>query len=150
MAAKRTGNSRNSREATSAESMTVPVLAEMAHVQRAQRQTGAVRVAKRVSRVAQVVDEPVYRENARVERKRIDRVVSTLPRIRTEGDTTIVPVLEEVLVIEKRVVLREEIRITRVRAVERTRRRVELRAEQARVEHVEASTPPRKTPKRMG
>jgi uncharacterized protein (TIGR02271 family) len=126
------------------------LLAETARVQRTRRRTGAVRITKRVSVAQRVVDEPVCRENAHVERRRIDRFVSTLPRIRTEGDTTIVPVLEEVLVLEKRVVLREEIRITRVRTVERTRRRVALRAEHARVERIEPSTPPRKTAKRMG
>ncbi|HEY1325595.1 MAG TPA: DUF2382 domain-containing protein [Casimicrobiaceae bacterium] len=129
--------------------MNVPVLAESARVERRRRETGRVRVAKRVSVTERVVDEPVYRDDARVERRRVDRVVTTLPRIRTEGDTTIVPVLEEVLVLEKRVVLREEIRITRVRAIGRARRRVALRTENASIERVDAAAP-RKVAKRMG
>lgn len=40
------------------------------------------------------------------------------PEIRTEGDVTIVPVLEEVLVVEKRLVLKEELHIRRRVAAE--------------------------------
>jgi hypothetical protein len=42
--------------------------------------------------------------------------------VRQEGDTTIVPVVEEVLVVERRLMLKEEIRIKRVRTTERASR----------------------------
>jgi hypothetical protein len=45
----------------------------------------------------------------------IDRIVAEPPVQRQEGDTLILPVVEEVLVVEKRLMLREEIRITRRR-----------------------------------
>jgi stress response protein YsnF len=41
------------------------------------------------------------------------RIVETAPEIRTEGDVTILPVVEEVLVVEKRLVLKEELHIRR-------------------------------------
>jgi stress response protein YsnF len=41
------------------------------------------------------------------------RMVETAPEIRTESDVTILPVVEEVLVVEKRLVLKEELHIRR-------------------------------------
>ena len=52
-------------------------------------------------------------ETVEVTRVPIDKVVETAPEIRTDGDVTIVPVLEEVLVVEKRLVLKEELHIRR-------------------------------------
>lgn len=43
-----------------------------------------------------------------VTRMPIDAEVTTPPGVRVEGDTTIVPVIEEVLVVEKRLILKEE------------------------------------------
>src|SRR5690606_31687528 len=54
--------------------------------------------------------------------------------IRYEGDTMIVPVLEEVLVMQKRLLLEEEVRITRRRSEHRAPQRVMLREEHAEVE----------------
>jgi stress response protein YsnF len=50
--------------------------------------------------------------------------------IRYEGDTTIIPLLEEVLVIEKRLVLREEVHIKKLQRVVYNPQEVSLREEQ--------------------
>jgi len=54
---------------------------------------------------------------------------------RYEGDTMIIPILEEVLVVEKRLLLREEIRITRRQSVVRDPQEYILRREEATVSH---------------
>jgi stress response protein YsnF len=48
----------------------------------------------------------------------VGRVVDAVPPIREEDDTTIIPVVEEVLVIERRLVLKEEVHLRRVRVRE--------------------------------
>jgi len=49
-----------------------------------------------------------------VERKEINRYVDTAPpAIRQEGDVTIISVMKEVLVVEKRLMLVEEVHITK-------------------------------------
>ena len=48
----------------------------------------------------------------------IGRTVTAFPPVREEGDTTIIPVVEEVLVIERRLVLKEEVHLRRVRVLE--------------------------------
>jgi uncharacterized protein (TIGR02271 family) len=60
-----------------------------------------------------LVDEPLLREEVVIERVPIDRVVEGPIPVRYEGDTMIVSVLEEVLVVETRLRLTEELRITR-------------------------------------
>jgi len=44
----------------------------------------------------------------------VDRVVDSMPEIRTEGDVTIVPIVREEAVITKRLVLVEEIHFTKI------------------------------------
>ena len=74
---------------------------------------GTVKVAKRVETVPMETTVDVTRDDVTVDRIPIDRQVDSVPAPRHEGDTLIVPVVEEVLVTEKRLMLREEIRITR-------------------------------------
>jgi stress response protein YsnF len=58
-------------------------------------------------------------------------------KIRQEGDTLIVPLAEEVLVVEKRVFVREEVRITRRREQVREPQQVPVRREDVVVERTE-------------
>ena len=81
-------------------------------------------------------------ETVSVERVPINREVAEPPPVRQEGDTTIVPILEEVLVVEKRLVLREEVRITKRRREISERHRVTLRREQAEIERLPAENDP--------
>jgi len=63
-------------------------------------------------------------------------MIDEAPEIRHEGDTTIIPVLEEVLVVEKRLILREELHIIRRREEHRDPQKVTLRKENVEVERV--------------
>ena len=114
----------------------IPVTEDVLVVGRRTVDLGTVRVSKTTETRQAIVDEPVITEELHIERRRLDRFVSSdePPPIRTEGDTTVIPVLEEVLVVEKRLMLREEVRITRVRRVGRAPQEVELRRERVHVE----------------
>lgn len=57
----------------------------------------------------------LFREDCDVERVSIKRIIDRPAEIRHEGDTLIVPLMEEVLVVEKRLMLREELHIKRRR-----------------------------------
>jgi uncharacterized protein (TIGR02271 family) len=85
------------------------------------------------------VDEPLLEEEVEVERVAINRIVDGPLPVRYEGDTMIVPLLEEVLVVEKRLVLKEELRITKRQHKTRKPQRVTLRSEEVRVEHLDSS-----------
>jgi stress response protein YsnF len=72
-----------------------------------------------------------------VERVPVGRFVdaAALPAARHEGDTLIVPVFEEVLVVEKRMRLVEEVRISKRQHARPANQNVVLRSEQVSIEH---------------
>lgn len=122
--------------------MSFPVMEEELHVSKRVIDTGrGVRVHKTVSERDEVLDEPLMREQLVVEHIQVGRVVAETdpPQARQEGDTIVVPVLEEVLVVQKQLMLKEEIRITRRREEVRTSETVRLRSEQVHVERFDES-----------
>jgi uncharacterized protein (TIGR02271 family) len=127
-------DSRTSRE----EQTIVPVLKEELdlHTRRVEIDSG-VRVAKKVQQREEIVDEPLTKEEVDVERVAVNRRVDNPVAVRYEGDTMVVPILEEVLVVEKHLILKEEIRITRRKSEFRAPQRVTLRREVAAVERIE-------------
>ncbi len=117
------------------EEKVVPVVEETAVVYKEQVVTERVRLHKQVHEDQQVLDIPVRTETLEVERVPVGRFVEAAPAIRQEGDTTVYPVVEEVLVVEKRLRLVEEVRVTRRQATRHVREEVALRREEITVEH---------------
>jgi len=114
----------------------VPVIAEQLEVQKRKVEAGGVRVRKIVSEREEVVDEPLLREEVQVRRVPVGRVVEGPVPVRHVGDTIIVSLLEEVLVVEKRLMLKEELHITKEQVEHYRPQRVTLRTEEAVVERV--------------
>lgn len=122
----------------------IPVLAEELHVDRRVVETGTVRLRKVVHQRQEVVAPTVTREVIDVQRVPVDRIVEGPVAPRQEGDTLVVPVLEETLVVEKRLRLVEELRIT-VRREQQTAapQSVTLRREEILVERDAPAATPR-------
>jgi uncharacterized protein (TIGR02271 family) len=112
----------------------IPVVEETATVGKRQVVTGRVRVRTVTDTVEELAHAAVQRDDVEVTRVPIDKVVETAPEIRTDGEVTIVPVLEEVLVVEKRLVLKEELHIRRRVETETVEVPVTLRKQRAIVE----------------
>ena len=94
-------------------------------------ETAKVRVAVKVKAEERLVEQILDRQEVTVTRVPINRTVDIKPDIRQQGDTMIVPLVEEVLVVETRLILREELHI-QTRVVQRTENiPVTLRSEQA-------------------
>lgn len=120
----------------------VPVVAEQLQVDKVEQETGRVAVYIRPEEEKKVVEVEVGQEEVEVERRAVNRVVERAEPPRQEGDVTIVPVYEERLVMEKRLVLKEEIHLRRRHTSRTERREVSLRREQAQV--LRARTEPEK------
>jgi uncharacterized protein (TIGR02271 family) len=115
----------------------VPLVEEQLEVAKRQITTGIVRAHKRVQSREEVVDEPLTREEIAVERVAINRLIEgAAPLERQENGVLIIPVVEEVLVVDKRLMLREEIRVTRRRQEFRQPQRITLRRETIEIERV--------------
>ncbi|WP_229428891.1 DUF2382 domain-containing protein [Massilia sp. ST3] len=128
------------------ESLSIPVFEERLEVGTRVAETGrGVRIHKTVSELPVTIDERLAREEVEVRHVPVDRIVAAdqAPATRYEGDTLVVPVLEEVLVVERRLRIKEELHITRVRREERYQDEVMLKAEQVHVERFDdAGNPP--------
>lgn len=119
--------------------MVVPIIAEQVEVGRRRVTTGRVRLHKRVSERREQVSAQRIREQVEVTRVPVNRAVDTPPQVRYEGDTMVIPVLEEVLVVQKKLVLREEVRVRKVRQNIPDPQTVTLRSEQIDVERLQGT-----------
>jgi stress response protein YsnF len=117
-------------------SLVLPVIAEKVVIQRHSRITGRVRISKGVQEREEVIDEPLLRRTVHVEHVPINRVVEGEIPVRYEGDTMIIPILEEVLVVEKRLILKEELHITQRQDEIRQPQRIILRSEDITIERI--------------
>jgi uncharacterized protein (TIGR02271 family) len=126
--------------ATLQDKMTIPVVVEELDVHKRKVTTAHVRVVKRVHRREQVVDEPIVSETVEVQRVPINQPVEQLPEVRQEGDTTIIPVLEERLIVTKQLVLVEEVHVIRRRHERHEPQTVTLAREQVDIERVYSKT----------
>jgi uncharacterized protein (TIGR02271 family) len=101
------------------------------------RHLGDVEIHTETEEVPGRLEVDAFREEVHVEHIPIERVVSEREAPRHEGDDLIVPIYEEQLVVTKRLVLREELRIRRVRQTERRLFEDTLRRERVVIEDPE-------------
>jgi stress response protein YsnF len=115
----------------------LPVLEEKAVLEKDVVTTGRVRVTTHTTLVDEIATASLEGQAVDVRRIPIGKpILGELPQIRTAGDTTIVPVLEEVLVVEKRLMLKEELHIRCRGTVEQVTVPVQLRKQEADVQRV--------------
>ena len=101
-----------------ADDLHIPIVEEVAWIAKRQVETERVSVRTSVKEQNVVVGEDLCREHVEVTRIPVEREVAEAPPVRTDGDVTIVPVLEERLVVEKRLFLVEELHVRRLVAVD--------------------------------
>jgi uncharacterized protein (TIGR02271 family) len=118
----------------------IPVIHEQLEIGKRKVQTGAgVRIEKIMRDEEQVVDLPLVHEQVEVERVAVDRILDGPVPVRHVGDTIIVPVVQEVLVVQKQLRLVEELHIRKTRTEKRDPRTVVLKKEEATVERLEGA-----------
>lgn len=119
-------------------SLQVPITEEVLSIEKRIVDTGrGVRVQKTVQTLPVVIDETLASEEINVQHVPIDRTLEKdelMPRTRYEGDILIVPVLEEIVVVERRIRLKEELHITRISREEPFVETVMLKSEQVSIE----------------
>lgn len=120
---------------------TIPLVTERPVVSVRQAETGRVRVTTRTEAFTDLVRAELKGMRAEVVRVPIDRPLEPgepLPAPRTEGQVMIIPILEEVVIVEKRLVLKEELHISQEVTTETFETPVELRRQRAVVERLPA------------
>ena len=99
--------------------------------------TGRVRVTTQSRLVEDIARATLAGTRVEVTRQRIDREISDIPQIRVDGDLTIIPVVEEIVVVEKRLVLVEEIHIRTIATQEDVSVPMTLRKQTATIERLD-------------
>jgi len=127
----------------SEEEQVIPLFGEELTVTKKKLDTGHVRVSTVTREREELVDELLSHEKVEVEKIAVGKLIESVPSVREDGDTIVIPVVEEVLVVGRRLVLKEEVRIRRVRGTERHQERVILRKQEAVITGlpVETQTP---------
>ena len=112
----------------------IPLVEERVSVTKRTIETGRVRVKTIVDENQAWVREELAHEEAIVEHVPVGREVTEIPEVRHDGDVLIVPVIEEMLVVEKRLVLKEELHIRKQRRTEQIEEPITVRSMRAVVE----------------
>jgi uncharacterized protein (TIGR02271 family) len=88
-----------------------PVIQEEAVIDKRVVETGKVTITKKISEHEEIVDVPLFQEKVEVERVPINQVVQERPLSRQDGETMIIPVVQEQVFYQKRLVLIEELHV---------------------------------------
>jgi stress response protein YsnF len=118
-------------QANDKDQVVVPLHAEEVSVGKRRVVTGQVKVGTITRESEQLVEELLEHEHVEVERTAIGKQVDKAPPVREEGDTLIIPILEEIVVVERRLLLKEEVRVRRTREKQPYQERVVVRKQEA-------------------
>ena len=112
----------------------IPLVEERVLVDKRQVEAGRTRIRVSVAEREEQVPVELAHDEVEIERVAKNLPLDALPSVRLEGTTTIIPVVEEVVVVEKRLVLVEEIHVRRKSRTDRHEVPVTLRAEQVEID----------------
>jgi uncharacterized protein (TIGR02271 family) len=130
--------SADSASASPEAAVVVPVIQEQMNVGKRTVESGRVRVGKVVREIEETIDQPLAREEVTVERVPVGKIVDGPQQPRQDDDNWIIPIVEEVLVVEKRLLLKEELHVRKRTVQERHHQRVTLQQEEAVIERLPA------------
>ena len=117
----------------------VPVVSEELHADAVPVVTGGVRVTKRTHTHEEVLEQELRKSHVEVKRVSTNRVVDGPQPVQRAGNVLIVPVVSEILHVEKQWVVTEEIHITQTEARETVQQTVPVSREEAQVERLDES-----------
>ena len=127
---------------SSDEQVRIPVRQEELQVGKRITDTGrGLRIHKTVSEEVWRVDDTLVTQSLDIEHVPVNAwIEGQAPASRYEGNTLVMPVVEEVLVVQKRLRLKEEIRITPRAKQEAVSERVVLRSEHVTAERFDETS----------
>lgn len=135
------GMNKDGHKAASTEEMVVvPVIKEQLVISKEQIETGKVRIQKRVTEEHVSVNIPVVQEGYHIERRPGNKELLTEPPpVRYEGENIIIPVIREVLVVQKHYEVIEEVHVIKTKAETPHQEEVILRKETVEVQRTNST-----------
>jgi uncharacterized protein (TIGR02271 family) len=124
----------NARFLQTGEETVIPVVEEEAHLEKRLVERNRTRITKQVHTEEETIETPLRQERVQVERVPVERIIDSPVTSHYDGDTLVIPVMEEVLIIEKKLFLKEEVRVTKYVGETEHQETVTLRKEAVTVE----------------
>ena len=124
----------------------IPVIQEQIVIDKQVIETSKVRVRKTVLEETASLNIPLIQESYDVQRVPAQQVLDNPPGVRYEGDTIVVPVMREIVIIEKKYELIEEVRLTKRTTAIPHIQEITLLKEQVQVERIRLDEPGSKNP----
>jgi len=115
----------------------IPVVEEELDASTRAVKTGSVRVDKHVEKRIRKVETPLIHEDVEIRRVPVNRVITEMPKMRRDRDSVVIPVVEEEVIVTKRLVLKEEIHLIKHRTSDRAVQEVELNRESAEIRRLD-------------
>ena len=119
----------------------LPIIEEQLQLDKREVVRGRVRVRTITDSSEELLRQELQGERLEIVRVPLDVLVepgAAPPQLRTEGNVTILPVVEEVLVVERRLLIKEELRLIRHATKEVIETPVTLRKQRAVVERLDS------------
>jgi len=116
------------------QNLVIPLVEERVSTTKREIETGRVRVRTRLEEREEIVRAELARHRVEVERVAMNVPIDAIPPVREEGGITIVPVVEERLVVTKQLFLVEEVRLRRTGSIEEHAQLVRLAVQRAEIE----------------
>ncbi|WP_170003397.1 YsnF/AvaK domain-containing protein [Pseudopontixanthobacter vadosimaris] len=116
------------------EEVAIPIVEEHVSVDKRIIEGQTVTVTTRPVSSTETISQQVTKETVTVERVPVNSVVDAIPEVRRDGDLTVIPVVEERIVVTKQLVLTEEIHLRRTSKTVTDEKTVELRRTEVDIE----------------
>jgi len=120
----------------------LPLVEEVVHVAKQEVSAGKVRVHTVVHTEEKFVRETLEQHTVEVTRIPKNEVIDVVPTVRTENGVVIVPVFEEIVVVETKLVLKEEVHIRTKMSQDTVEFHVPIRKQEAVVERLHTDGKP--------
>ena len=120
----------------------LPIVEETASLAIQKVVTGRVRIATQTEVLDHILPAELSSVEVDVVRVPVGRKIKAVPDVVTEGELTIIPVVEERLVVTRELYLREEIHVRRVKQTETVEIPTTTRRQTAQIERLAADPAP--------
>lgn len=115
-------------------SKTIPVIEEKLNIDIQSVEKSKTHISKQVHEENVTVDIPLIHENIEIQRVAKNISIDTPPEVRYEGNTMIIPIIKEEVIIQKKLVLVEEVHVTKHKTEVHEPKQVKLRKEEIRLD----------------
>lgn len=120
------------------DTQSILIMGETASISTRRVASGRVTISTRTEEIDRILPAELASVEVSVVQVPVDRKINSVPEVVAEGDLTIIPVVEERLVVTRELYLREEIHVRRVEKTETVEVPATTRRQTARIERLPA------------